>query len=228
MVKYMTLAILLFISLNSNAQQQIKILNAFQHYKIQASNDYSKLLFLVHDNIISPLAEKTYFNDWENAFLVVNEQEIYSIKARYHIFDDTFYMLLNGQKKAIYPHLIQGIVFRNRVFVSRKEMLDSGLKDGYYEVLSDGEKKLLKKYIYNYKVDRKGNIKLGNQKELIYTQHSQGLVREVDLAPNVFFDIFGENQVSIRTYAKENNLNLSKVNDLKNLFDYYNSVLVKK
>jgi len=224
----MTLAILLLASFGSDAQQQIKILNAFQHYKIQASNDYSKLIFLTRDADKHTKIDKAYLNNWEDAFLVVSEDEIYSIKARYHIFEDDFYMQYNGVQKLIYPHLIQGVVFKNRVFVSRKEMLDSGLKDGYYEVLSTGEKELFKKYIYTYKIDRQGNIKLGSQKENIYIQNSQGLVEKIDLAPNIFFDTFGENQMAIKVYVKENSLNLNKSADLKRLFDYYNRVLVKK
>ena len=46
MIRYVTLVLSLFIGIESSAQQQIKILNAFQHYKIQASTDYNKLLFL--------------------------------------------------------------------------------------------------------------------------------------------------------------------------------------
>jgi len=224
----MKLAILLFIGINSNAQQQIKILNAFQHYKIQASDDYSKLLFLVHDNSRYLLLEEAYMNDWEDAFLVVNEKEIYSIKARYHIFDDTFYMLFNGTQKAIYPHLIQGVVFKNKVFVSRKEMLDSGLKDGYYEVLSSGKKELLKKHVYDYKVDKSNNIKLRTQKENIYIQQQYGIVQRIDLTPKKIFDTFGKDQTTVKLYVKENSLNLAKVVDLKSLFDYYNRVLIKE
>ncbi|MEN0048890.1 MAG: hypothetical protein AAF806_17635 [Bacteroidota bacterium] len=225
----MKLAILLLIGLNSNvnAQQQINLLNAFQHYKIQASDDYSKLLFLIHEDQKQSLLEEAYLNKWEEAFLVVNEQEIYSIKARYHIFNDAFYVLFKGKSKVIYPHLIQGIVFKDRVFVSRKEMLDSGLKDGYYEVLSSGKKELLQKYSYRYKLNAKGNVKLGARQKDIYIQNSQGLVYKIDLTPKQIFDTFGENQSLARTYAKKNGLTLSKVADLKNLFEYYNRALMK-
>lgn len=224
----MTLAILAFTSFNSNAQQQIKLLNGFHDYKLQASDNYGKLLFLIHDSNKYLTLEEAYFNDWEDAFLVVSEKEVYSIKARYHIFEDTFYMLFNGTQKAIYPHLIQGVIFKNKVFVSRKEMLDSGLKDGYYEVLSSGKKELLKKYVYNYKIAKNGSIKLGTRKEDIYIQGNHETVQRIDLVSKKIFDTFGKDQTAIKAYAKQNKLNLSKAADLKILFDYYNRVLAKE
>ncbi|MEL6721413.1 MAG: hypothetical protein AAFP82_22125, partial [Bacteroidota bacterium] len=213
------------IGFSSNAQQQIKILNAFQHYKIQASTDYSNLLFLVHENNKHTTFETTYLNKWEDAFLVVSENEIYSIKARYNIFEDAFYTKLHGKEKIIYPHLIQGVVFKDRIFVSRKEMLDSGLKDGYYELLSDGTKELLRKYAYNYKLDRSGNVKLGSREENIYIKDHQGLVKKIDLTPKVFFDTFEEHQMAIKKYADSNALSLRNVDDLVTLFNYYNRML---
>ncbi|MEL6943052.1 MAG: hypothetical protein AAFO82_10315, partial [Bacteroidota bacterium] len=228
MIRYVTLVLSLFIGIESSAQQQIKILNAFQHYKIQASTDYNKLLFIVRDDNKHTTFETAYLNEWEDAFLVVSENEIYSIKARYNIFEDAIYVKIDGQEKLVFPHLIQGVIFKNQIFVSRKEMIDSGLKDGYYELLSEGDREFLKKYLYTYKVDKKGNVKLKEKKERIYIKNSKGLVEPFDLSAKTFYSNFKGKQKVLKDYVKTNALRLKKTDDLVALFDYYNRILAKE
>ncbi|MEN0048891.1 MAG: hypothetical protein AAF806_17640 [Bacteroidota bacterium] len=228
MIKYVTLATLLLISLSSVAQQQITMMNAFQNYKIQASTDYNDLLFITHDVQKHTVFETTYLNGWEDAFLVVEEDKIYSVKARYNIFEDAFYVKIDGDEKLVYPHLIEGFVFKDKIFVSRKEMIDSGLKDGYYELLSDGNREFLKKYAYAYKLDKNGNVKLKNRKENIYVINNKGLVEKFEINNRTFFNSFKGKEKAIKAYMKDNALNLKKTDDLVALFDYYNRVLIEE
>lgn len=228
MIKYMIFVMLLLASISSGAQQQIKILNTFQHYKLEASTDYSKLLFIVRDDNKHTSFETTYLNNWEDAFLVVEENDIYSVKARYNIFEDAFYVKINGEEKLVYAHLIEGVIFKDKIFVSRKEMIDSGLKDGYYELLSYGEREFLKKHIYTYKINKHGNVKLKVKKERIYIKNKKGLVEEFDLNAKTFYNNFKGKHNEVKKYIKNNALNLKKAEDLVVLFDYYNNILAKE
>jgi len=218
------LLISLFLGLQVKAQVENSVLNAFQHYSVRASDDYSKLLFLVRSPVEKEVTGNAFFNNWEEAILVVKEQELYSVKARYQIYNDEFQIELNGKTKIVYPNLVKGVIFKDRIFVTGKFQQPDGLQYGFYEQLSGGNVELLKRYIIEHKVGKDGIVRLKTAESSLCYRKKGGLVEAIPSGHNHFFSIFNEYQDQIKIYYQESKLSLSKTSDLKQIFDFYNQL----
>lgn len=211
-------------SVTAQGQEQINIMNTFHQYKPKASTDYQKLLFLVRNSLDKQAEGDPYFNDWEDALLVVERGEIYSIRARYRTMDDEFQMKMNGQTKAIYPHLVEGIVFKNRVFLSGKEQRFDGLIDGYYELLVAGNAELLKKHSLTQKISKDDVIILGKHKQDFYFRNAEGYFEKVDTHARHLERLFPNHHTEVKAYLKQNRVKADDEAQLRQLFAYYNSL----
>lgn len=211
-------------SVKAQGQEQINIMNAFHQYKPKASMDYQNLLFLVRNSLDKKVEGNPYLNEWQDALLVVEQDEIYSIRARYRIMDDEFQLQMNGQAKAIYPHLIEGIVFEDRVFLSGKELKSDGPIDGYYELLVAGDAELLKKHSSVQKVNKDDVIVLGSRNHELYFRNADGYLEKVETYARHLEKIFPNHYTEIQSYLKSNRIKANDEAKLRQLFTYYNNL----
>lgn len=226
MKRMLFLTILFFISLFnvSNAQQQINIMNAFNHYKLKASNDYSKLAFLVRNSTEKKIVGTTAEVAWKEAILLINQEEIYSVKARYRAFDDELQILLNDQPKAVYPHLIKGIAFEEKSMVSGAEKKEDGPMYYFYELMVDGQIELLCKEFVSYKTVGENTVELGKRKTDFYFRKQGKYVEKLNTSPKKLLSIFGGQQEAVKAFIKKHKLSTQSEADLKRIFQFYNQL----
>ncbi|MEM1325069.1 MAG: hypothetical protein AAGI23_03895 [Bacteroidota bacterium] len=202
--------------------QSLHIMNAYRHYKFKAATNYHDLLFLVRNSLDKKVEGDAYLMDWEGALLFVDDDEVYSVSARYRVLDDEFQIDLNGQTKAIYAHLVKGIVFKDRIFVSGTELRSDGQLNGFYELLVNGDRQLLKKYTVTQKVRKDGVTEIG-KKTVSYHFRSQTsfveAIADYHQQPHVIFE---DHQKVAKLYWKSNHLNIKKEADLRQYFEYFN------
>ena len=113
-----------------------------------------------------------------------------------------------------------------------RKFIDSELyENGYYEVIATSkEKELLKRYEVTI---REGSFnpmtlqKLTKDSYIIkskYFIHAQNIMAEISLKKSKFLKIFEEDSDIIKKFLSDNKLSLKDDNDLKKIFNYYDSL----
>jgi hypothetical protein len=199
-------------------------MSAYHHYKPKASTNYHDLLFLIRNSLPKEVDGNPYLMDWEDALLFVDEDKIYSVRARYRVLDDEFQLDMNGTIKAVYPHLIKGIVFKDRVFVSGTELRQDGQLHGFYEKLVNGHTSLLKKYTVNQKMNKEGVIEVGATHVTYHFRRGEEFVESIDEYRKRPCSIFVEHLQFAKSYWKSNKLSINEEADLHQFFSYCNEL----
>lgn len=212
-----------------SAQDSADILNTFPRLaKLEISNN-NQLFFMTRNSIEKKVIGNPYLFDWAEAFLVSNEGEVFSVRARYRSIDDEFQVMLNGKVKALYPQSIKGIIFKDRAFVPAKFEVNSRTALSFFELMSEGRTWLLKRHGMSTKNTKDGFMKINEQTSKLYyllkDEHSAMQYAEVlpTKQKNVL-QALGEYKDEIESYASSNSINYTNARDIKKLFDYYNSL----
>ncbi|NJK84361.1 MAG: hypothetical protein HC912_11830 [Saprospiraceae bacterium] len=107
-------------------------------------------------------------SNWQNGLLISQKGNTYEIKGRYRIFDDEIQIVQDGVVKALYPHSLQGVLLGSRIFISSKWEAPSGIDYSFFELLVDGEVKLLKKYQLDVRETKDNFLKIKDKTEVYF------------------------------------------------------------
>lgn len=216
-----------FLILFSCAQltaQNTSIKNAFDFYaKKGLRSDYNTLYFLSRSATIKNTLGNPYLNNWEDAFLLQKEGQALGVKARYSILDDELLIKLNDEAKVVYPHLIKGVIFKERTLVAVPYIREDGKQYGFFELLSEGKYNLLKGYELVTK-QKKNAIKIIERKSSLFYQFSNSTVYPLPTNVNELMDFFIEKEQAVKTFIKSEALDMQSEKDMTRLFNYYNDL----
>ena len=171
------------------------------------------------------------FEDWETvAIITTQEDKKYKIrKLNYDTKLDLFVAKISQDSVFSFkPTYLKSVVINNRQF--KKYLNQKSSLFDYYEVISEGKNvQLLKRDI---KVIRQGIINhLTMEKETDYyilrTKYyvnDHGKIKELLLKKKKILQIFGDQSQNMKKYLSENNLSIKKENDLKKIFNFYDSL----
>ncbi len=203
--------------------QETSIKNAFDFYANEKlKNSYNDLFFLTRKSLEKKVVGNPYLKDWEKAFLIDKDSNVFSVRARYRIFDDEFQILVNNEPKALYPNLIKGITFENQAFVALKRKTEDGLIYSYFELLVEGELTLLKRIIPLTK-NKKDYVMITGQSSEYYYQQGNEIAYKLPNANAELKEFFISRKGNyMATYIEEQSSDLSKSSSLISLFQYYN------
>ena len=190
-------------------------------------------------DISSPLqvAKKTikgiYLDtEWKASSVYTVNKEFLSCSARYNIYKNRIEIRIGEDVRSLHPHNIKGIAIDGDLFIylSNGEDELSSVKN-YYQVLSEGNLTLLKKY--RLELHNSGGTSLhpnlGTQKEykssedLYYARGGEGAFKLKRGKKNLE-QLFGPKFQQLKIYADENSVGFKKEKDLIQLFDHYNSI----
>ena len=107
------------------------------------------VLFLCRESIDRATNnEKLVFleDDWKDAILLDFQNKAYRLKSRYQVMNDEMQIQYDESTKALFPQKIKAIKVGQMVFVPIAFEQEGYETYGYFEVLSDGKKMLLKRY----------------------------------------------------------------------------------
>ena len=100
----------------------------------------------------------------------------------------------------------------------------------YFEVLIDGENKLLERKMVtfspakpsatSYQTDKPADFK--REDDQYYLRYANGSIIEIPTRKRSFYDIFGTNSGKIKKFVKSNKYNIKDTADLKQIIMYYN------
>jgi hypothetical protein len=172
----------------------------------------------------------------EGAIYFSDSTKLVDIKLRYNVFMDKMDIVFEGDTFGIQPsYRMVGLQVGDRLFMNSL-MYDKWTREfkyGYLEVLADGKLKLLKQYIKSYtfnsfttKYNGGGgdrNYHYVDKQKLFY---KTGIASAIELKKRKkkILQIFEDEAERVEEYAEENKLNFRNEDDLKELFEYYNSL----
>lgn len=218
--------LLLFFCTHGQVSVNEAKLNVFGNPFSDANQNYINMLSKLDEKGSSQLL----FEDWTIMSVEGNDGTVMQVdSANYSIDVDKIYFKNKGKLYELHKHTVKQLTLGNQLF---KNIVTRGKEFSahYYEVLSDGEFLLLKKYVM--KTTSTSNHPMG-----IKTANSQKMVRDTKL---YYYDtkrskleklpknkgkliaIFGRGNETLIQYANKNNLSSKSETDLKNLFDFYN------
>jgi hypothetical protein len=160
---------------------------------------------------------------------------------RYNIYNQTLEVILEKDTlELVRAFSLEDFTLNNRKFVYRlytaEEFGKTFLAADYFEVLAEsGKLELLRQH----KMVVETNIAISNymggigdgrdyfvhRTDLYLMDHRDKSIRKLDTGKRDFLSLFGEKKDEIRSYIREENLKLSKEEDLIRIINYYNSLV---
>ncbi len=174
------------------------------------------------------------FDDWKSIEINgANDELIYIDSANYHMEADKILFVRHGSMYELYPEKIQSAEIDGHKFVSMTYEADKkSLERAYFEVLVAGDYTLLSRQGLVEEVSNTSPLGLAATREvrfvltekLFYQAASGRRPLEVPRKKADFTKIFRRDRNELASYAKANKCSLKKTEDVRAIFNYYNSL----
>ena len=171
------------------------------------------------------------FNDWKKIKVLSKEKETLVIdSANYHFIDERMLFIKDGQLNYLFPREVDRIFVDDAVYIPVK--LRDKTEYKYYELLVDGDLRLLKKH--EVRKERVSNhpmgISHGPQKTKVkivqkfyYHDTKKGELSKLPSNKKKIIKIFKKNKKRMLQYAKKHSISTNSQEDLVKLFSHYNN-----
>ena len=194
----------------------------------------------VNQNYIRLLNESAALGNSNNLYFAFEDWtpiDVYSKKgdhiridsANYHMHDDVMFFKNKGNLSYLFPQEIEKIETHGITYIALKDARST--KYLYYELLVDGDYKLLKKQeLVKKKVNdhpmgithTPNEYKLVLKSKYLYHSSKNNNVEELPRKKNKLIKIFARNRNRMVQYARESDLSPKSEEDLIRLFQFYN------
>ncbi len=186
----------------------------------QNQKNSSKLYFLVTESFPLEYSGKKFLtNNFIESTIIDFENEQFDVELRYRFADDEMQIMHEEKIKAIVPQKVKKLIFKQngkeQVFVPIEYSDKKTVNLGYFELLADGKMKLLKQF------QKKGKDKI---KTVLFFQNENDPAECFKVKKSSVLKLMSKHKSSVSKFIIENKINVKKENDLKKVFDYYNSL----
>jgi hypothetical protein len=172
------------------------------------------------------------YESWQPMKAIGIDSTILSIdSANYHIASDKILFLQNGKLYEVYHDRTLMVYLAKQPYIRSPEKTEDGkIQSHYYEILETGEYTLLARYGLKKKVTNShpmgvpgtGEEEYYQVEDHFYLKPGTTYPQEVPTKKDAFLDIFRKNKSKMMNYAREHKISLRSVEDLKEIFAYYN------
>jgi hypothetical protein len=181
----------------------------------------------------SSFAEETgmYLEDgWLQGYaLLTNGSRMDHLMLRYDIYNQQMQFIIEEDTLAFSdPDELDHLLLEGRRFVYEEFENKNVLEKGYFEVLKDGDCKLLKRRTITHHIQRDG---IANDEEenylrdVTYFIKKEGKVaREVRTCKKSVLCAFEDEEVKVKQFIKTNKLKMKSCEDLMQVVAFYNSL----
>jgi len=206
---------------NLNAQLSNELVTSppqIQAKKVQKNS--SKLYFLVTESFpLEKNGKKFLTNNFIKSTLIDFEGEKFEVELRYRFFDDEMQIMHQEKIKALFPQKVKKLIFKKneveQVFIPLEYSDKKTINLGYFELLTDGKMKLLKQY-------KKGGKK--DIKTEFFFQTEDTPAECFKVKKSSILKVLKRHKSEVSKFIVENKMDIKKENDLKKVFDFYNSL----
>lgn len=207
-------------------QRDLAVLNVFYNYiNITTPDNSTEIFFLCRNSVNKRVVGNPYLDrQWKDALLISRAGNTYQVKSRYRTFDDEFQIQLHNSTKALFPHLIHGIIVGEKAYMPAKVKTPSGTDYAFFEVLSEGDMYLLRKIDADSKKTDKGYIEIGKTTSQLYYMRKGEIAKPLKQRKRHLTRVLGDRVYLVNKYMSTKHFRAKSDQDVKALFDYYNSL----
>lgn len=168
---------------------------------------------------------------WQDAHILTPENEVVNVKARYRAYDDEMQVLgPNKQVMGLYPAKVRAIAVGKQVFIPLEFRSPEGEdKVGYFQLLVEGEMALLlRRSLELARSDYNPALGIGDRndrlelRETYYFRRDEGSPQLLRQSKGSILKALGRRKKAVSEFARANQLNPRKQDDLIAVFRFYN------
>ncbi len=171
--------------------------------------------------------------EWEEGVVLGIDDKLYKAQLRYDALNDEMQILSGDNKvKALLPSRVKGTRMGDRIFMLHPYLEGrKGMEIGFFEVLSEGEVSLFKRYeaVQQQVAEIHPTMgrKLSDEIEIVimedYYYSSRGRPAvELRTSKGAVLDVLSRRRKAVGNFAKQNSLNPRNEEGLIAIFDFYN------
>ncbi len=174
------------------------------------------------------------YDEWQELEVTGMDQELISIdSANYHMEADKILFIESGAMYELFPEKVKEAKLRDKVFVNLVyEANKKDLRRGYFEVIVEGDYRLLKKWELERRITNSSPLglpaareeRLTRVEELYYQTSPERRPIALPKRKTDFIEIFRRDRRDMAEYAKANKLSPKNESDVIMLIEYYNSL----
>jgi len=188
--------------------------------KKQVQKNSNKLYFLVRESFpLEKKGRKFLTNDFIKSTIIDFENEQFDVELRYRFLDDEMQMMHQGKIKAIFPQKVNKLIFTTnetkQIFIPTEYSDKKTINLGYFELLAEGDMKLLKQF------QKSGKEKI---KTVLFFQNESEPAKRFKVKKSSILKLMSKHKSSVSKFIVKNKLNVKNEDDLKKVFEYYNSL----
>ncbi len=169
---------------------------------------------------------------WINGKAVADNGKVYAdLKLKYNTYDGVLsFIYLNTDEPLKFEEPIKSFTLftsPQMVFVNGYPKIDRQTINSYYQLLSDGKTQLLKSYFKNIKENRNYSLAKTDgiySAGILYYAYKGGKMIHLKNNKETLLNLMSDKSAQINGYLAKNDLDLKSDDDLKKLFDYYNTL----
>lgn len=171
-------------------------------------------------------------NEWKIADVILNDNSVLNdVLIRYNIYTQEMQFIEGSDTIAFgNPAEIASISFNNRTFIFSPFYCDEQVRQGYFEVLCEGDCKLLLHRCIKYKyVEECSDPNSEFVKEEFYmgikyyTLQNNQPAQQLPGNKKELINRLSKKDCDVKSFMKENKIKLNRKDDLVKLFAYYNA-----
>jgi hypothetical protein len=213
--------LIIFVLGNLNGQVSNELITSpSQEQATKVKENSSKLFFLVTESFpLKGNGRKFLTTNFIESTLIDFQGETFEVELRYRFADDEMQIIHQGKNKALFPQKVRKLIFKKydseQIFVSVEYSSKETVNFGYFELLAEGKVKLLKQYQKSEKDEIETNL---------FLQTEGNLVEDFKVKKSSLKKLMKAHKSEILKFIAKNKLDIDKEDDLKKVFDYYNSL----
>lgn len=161
--------------------------------------------------------------------LLADNQKLENVMLRYDLYYQQLQFVREKDTLAFAkPEEIQSFNLGGQRFINIRYENENIIKQGFFEVLSDGDCKLLLRRTVKYHVEPQASLTI--DEDLFVRECSYYLLKDEELAKPVrackksVLCAFKDKEQEIKQFLDENDLKMNSCEELKTVVDYYNSL----
>lgn len=226
--KLLCLCFLLFFSFSGESQ----ITETLRQIKLQQAAVIDALEDISYPSK-SGRVHHFYLNkNWQNSFVITLDDETIYFNGRYNVLNKTIESHWKGEQRVIYPKKIKAAqIGENLLIPIGADQIRQVDNNRYLEVLSFGKLNLLNGYGLETKMETGSSLSFqGTGKktyfidETLYHTSDFKTIEKLDNSKGKILDLFGQQEKAVANFAKENRLRFNNKEDLRLIFDFFNSL----
>lgn len=195
--------------------------------------DYLRNELLGNNNLPDNVVGSQYFiQEFLPGKVVVNDSISYNAMLRYNAYSDEIEMQKDGKISGLFKRPYLSAIINNDNFTIQNFQTDAGQKVGYFQTLVTGPVSLYAKKTKLYSPGKKATSTYTKDVPPTFTDEidyfilntNELVLQKIKLKTKSIIELLGED-VKLKKFAKENEIEIKKENDLIKLINYYNGLV---